>query len=67
MKQKQITKGTKIEDALENEKVAEIFFQTGIGCFSCGMAQFETIEQGLKGHGFTDKEIDEVIKEINEK
>ena len=62
---KQITRKTKISDALKNEKAMEVLFQTGIGCFGCGMAQFETIEQGLKGHGFTDKEVDKIIKEIN--
>ena len=29
----------------------EVFLEHGMGCFGCGIAQFETIEQGAAAHG----------------
>jgi hybrid cluster-associated redox disulfide protein len=50
----------------ENPKAAEIFAKYGMGCVGCVAARFENIEQGAKAHGFDDKKIDEMIKEMNE-
>lgn len=61
-----ITKETNINEALEiNPRTAEILFEAGIGCFGCAFANLETIGQGLSAHGFSEEEIDEIIKEIN--
>jgi len=51
----------------KNEKVAHVFFESGIGCMGCMMAHAESIEDGLKGHGLDDKEIDAMLKKINKK
>jgi len=62
-----ITKQTGITEALEiNPKSARILMEVGLGCLGCAFANVETLEQGLKAHGFGDKEIDEVIKKLNE-
>ena len=37
----------------------------GVHCVGCGAAYFETIEQGLAGHGRTDEEVDAVIAKLN--
>jgi len=61
-----ITKDMNIAQAIElNENVAHVFFESGIGCVGCMMAHAESIEDGLKGHGLSDKQIDEIIKKIN--
>jgi len=63
---KQITKNTNIIDALEiNPEAANVLMEAGMGCAGCAMAQFETIEQGLKAHGFKQKEINEILKRLN--
>ena len=63
---KQITKNTNILEAIEtNPKVAEILIEAGLGCIGCAVAHFETLEQGLKAHGFNKKQINEMIKRLN--
>ena len=65
---KQITEDTNIMEALKiNPNTAEILMQTGMGCVGCAMAQFETIEQGLKAHGYNKKEINKVLENLNKK
>lgn len=46
-------------------KVIEIMMDSGLHCVGCGAAMFETIEQGMIAHGYSDKEIDNLVKEIN--
>lgn len=38
-------------------KTIEVFLEQGMGCFGCGMAQFETIEQGAVAHGINIKKL----------
>jgi len=38
-------------------KTIEVFLEHGMGCFGCGMAQFETIEQGAVAHGINLKKL----------
>jgi hybrid cluster-associated redox disulfide protein len=65
---KKITKNMNIAEAIDiNENVAHVFFEQGIGCVGCMMAHAESIEDGLKGHGLSDEEIDNIIKQINSK
>jgi hybrid cluster-associated redox disulfide protein len=65
---KKITKNTQIIEAVRlNPKTGEILISEGIHCPTCPMAAMETIEQGLKAHGKTEKEIEEIIKKINKK
>jgi len=61
-----ITKNTNILDAIEsNPKIAEILIEAGLGCIGCAAAHFETLEQGLKAHGYNKKQIEEMIKRLN--
>jgi len=63
-----ITSKTKISKAIqENPKSAELLFESGMRCFSCPMAQQETLEDGCKAHGMSNKEIDDLVKRLNEK
>lgn len=68
--QKRITKNILIGDLMsvntkKLEKVYEILFRAGLGCVGCSAAAFETIEQGCKMHGMTDKQIDDIVKKLN--
>ena len=49
----------------EKPEVAQILFEAGMGCIGCAMAQQETIEEGCRGHGFSDEEIDELVEKLN--
>ncbi|MFH0949410.1 MAG: DUF1858 domain-containing protein [Candidatus Aenigmatarchaeota archaeon] len=63
---KKITKSTAISTAIEmNPKAADIMFSRGLHCIGCHASGFETIEQGAKVHGMGDKEIENMLKEIN--
>lgn len=65
-KTKKITKDMKISEILNTKpKAAKTLFETGIMCFGCGMADQETLEQGLKAHGFNKKQIDVIVDKIN--
>ena len=41
--------------------------ETGMHCIGCHMAGQETLEQGLKALGMDDKQVEEIVKKINEK
>ncbi|MEK6913439.1 MAG: DUF1858 domain-containing protein [Nanoarchaeota archaeon] len=44
---------------------ANILFESGLHCIGCGGAMYESIEQGCLMHGFSKKQIDELIKKLN--
>ena len=50
----------------EYPEAAMLLMEQGIHCVGCGAANFETLEQGLMGHGKTEEEIEEIIKSMNE-
>ena len=63
-----ITKDTKMIDILKKKpKAAKILIEAGMHCVGCPMAMQETIEQGCLAHGMTQKQINELIKELNKK
>tara|TARA_Y100000034_G_C6846117_1_gene383303 strand:- start:849 stop:1346 length:498 start_codon:yes stop_codon:yes gene_type:complete len=37
----------------------------GIYCTGCGAASFETLEMGVLGHGFTEKDLDKLVTDLN--
>ena len=63
-----ITKKTMMSKILqENADAAEILFETGMGCVGCSMAMQETLEDGCKAHGMSDKEISKLVEKLNRK
>ncbi len=67
MKEK-INKDMTFSEAMEKHpKIGEILFSKGLACVMCHCAPSETIEQGCKAHGMTDKQINDLVKELNEK
>lgn len=62
---KEIKKTDTISEAIsKNPKAAKILYKEGLFCVGCGMAQYETIEQGCSLHGI---DINKVLKKINNK
>jgi hybrid cluster-associated redox disulfide protein len=62
-----VTKKTSIGEIIneKGEKAAKVLMEAGMGCVGCPMAQMESLEDGCKGHGLSDKEITEIVKELN--
>ena len=61
-----ITSKTRMSEILKgNSNAAELLFESGMGCIGCSMAMQETLEQGCKAHGMSDKEIKEIIRKLN--
>jgi hybrid cluster-associated redox disulfide protein len=44
---------------------AMIMMTHGLYCVGCGVAMYETLEDGAKAHGMSDLEIDSMVKEMN--
>ena len=66
----EITKEMAIGNILAEhpEKVhllSEIMLDFGIHCVGCGAATFETLEQGVLGHGFSEEELNKLVVELN--
>lgn len=63
-----ITKNMTFAELLEKHpKVGNDLFEAGLHCIGCGGAMYETIEQGCLMHGFSKKQIDDLIKKLNKK
>lgn len=44
---------------------AQIMLSYGLHCVGCHVNPYETIEQGAMGHGMTNQDVNQMIKEIN--
>ena len=44
---------------------AMIMMNHGLYCVGCGVAMYETLEDGAKAHGMSEQEIDHMVKEMN--
>tara|TARA_Y100000310_G_C19964813_1_gene482809 strand:+ start:90 stop:323 length:234 start_codon:yes stop_codon:yes gene_type:complete len=63
---KMITKDMIIGECIATyPETAEYLMNLGFHCIGCFAAHIETLEQGLKVHGKSDKEIDKIIEELN--
>lgn len=63
----EVTRTTIIGDVVRSYPFsAEIFMDYGIHCVGCHVSDFETLEQGILGHGFSEGELLDIINELNE-
>jgi hybrid cluster-associated redox disulfide protein len=63
---KKITKKTKLSELMESHpETAEVLLDSGMGCFGCPMAMQETVEDGCRAHGMSDKDIDKLVDNLN--
>ena len=62
-----ITKDMTIGDVIKKyPSVIETLQATGVHCVGCHVAYWETLEQGFKGHGMTDQDVDNAIRKLNQ-
>lgn len=66
-----ITKDTRISNVLSQHpdrarRLADIMTEFGIHCVGCGAAGHESLEQGVLGHGFSKRELDALIAQLNQ-
>ncbi|MEK6951474.1 MAG: iron-sulfur cluster assembly accessory protein, partial [Nanoarchaeota archaeon] len=45
--------------------LSEILMDFGIHCVGCGASGFETLEEGVLSHGFSEDELDILVKDLN--
>lgn len=65
VKKQKITKNMTFSEIIEkNPDAIEILFNKGMHCIGCGIAGFETLEEGALVHGINP---DKLVKEINDK
>lgn len=66
-KEENITKDMLISDIVERlgEEGATIMMEHGLHCVGCHISGFETLEQGTIGHGFTEEDLDLLLKDLN--
>ena len=61
-----ITKDMTIGDVVvKHPAVIEPLQAAGVHCVGCHVSYHETLEQGFKGHGMSDEEVDMVISKLN--
>ena len=60
------TKKDTIIDILNQNPLAhDIMIKKGLHCIGCGGAAFESLEDGARAHGLDEKEIDQMVEQIN--
>ena len=65
--EQKITKDMTIGDLVKRyPSVTEILLAEGVHCVGCGASYFETIEQGLMGHGHTPEQVEDAVRRLNE-
>ena len=47
-------------------QAAMVMMKYGLHCIGCHVSAWETVEQGALGHGLSQKQLDDMIKEMND-
>lgn len=71
MNQMAISKDMTIDEIFQrfpskSQKMAQIMTNAGLHCVGCQASTFETIEQGMLGHGMSNKDVDSLVIELNQ-
>ena len=62
-----IKKSMTLQDIItEVPESAIIMAKYGLHCIGCHVAAWETLENGAKAHGLSDKTIEKMVREIND-
>ena len=62
-----ITTETTLGDVVTKyPRAAEVMLKHGMHCIGCHMAAWETVGQGCASHGMNKKDIERLLKEMNE-
>ena len=43
----------------------QVMAEAGLHCIGCGGGAYESLEDGAKAHGISDKDIDKMVEKIN--
>jgi hybrid cluster-associated redox disulfide protein len=54
------------ELVLNHPASASVLLEHGFHCIGCGLAAYETLEEGAAAHGFDDAAIDKLVQEIKD-
>lgn len=54
------------EIAKQFPQTEEVFAEYNLHCFQCAIGLVETLEEGCKGHGLTDEDIDLLVTDLND-
>lgn len=70
-KEKLITPDMTISEILSkypqhSQKMAQAMTNVGLHCTSCSASTWETLEGGMLGHGMQQKDIEDLVKKLNE-
>lgn len=49
----------------KSQKLAQVMTQAGLHCVGCSASTWETLEAGMYGHGMSDAQIDDLLKQLN--
>jgi len=65
-----ISRDTIISEILEKHPtksrlLTEMLLDFGIHCVGCGASTFETLGQGVLGHGYTEEQLDKLVVDLN--
>jgi len=64
---KDMTIGSILEEyPTKSARLAEIMTAAGLHCVGCGAALFETLEQGILGHGMSHEIVQQVVAQMND-
>lgn len=63
----QITRTMTIGEVVEQHpEIVDTLQSFGVHCIGCGVSYWETLEEGLMGHGMSAEEIETVVTKLNE-
>ena len=61
-----VTKETTIGEIVEKHpEVVETLMSFGVHCVGCHVSPFESLEDGFKGHGMTEEDVNEAVMQLN--
>ena len=64
----EITKEMPIGEIVQRHpETREVFLKYGLHCVGCPVSMMESLEQGAAGHGLSEEDIANLVKDLNEK
>ncbi|MBI4406477.1 DUF1858 domain-containing protein [Candidatus Micrarchaeota archaeon] len=62
-----ITKDLSIAEIVDKHpETVGVFLSYNLHCIGCGASGFETLEEGTLGHGWSEEELELLLKDLNE-
>ena len=66
-KEARITKEMTIgEVVMKHPQAAPVMLKHGLHCIGCHVAHWESLEEGAKGHGLSDAQVEALVSEMND-